>query len=76
MFTDVSEALATSVIRVMIEAVQTSETSVNITRPHGAATQNTAVFILAAVRNLNHHNHHALFIVTTITFSSAVCFAT
>jgi hypothetical protein len=34
----------------MIEAANTSETSVNFTRLPGATTQKAAIFILAAVR--------------------------
>jgi hypothetical protein len=40
-------------IAVMMEPASTSETSVNSTRLHGATTQKTAIFILAAVRNSN-----------------------
>jgi hypothetical protein len=43
-FTDVSEVLAVSIIRAMMEAVSISET-----RLHGITTQKTAIFILAAV---------------------------
>jgi large-conductance mechanosensitive channel len=55
-FTDVLEVLAASIIRglinLMMEAVSISETSVS-TRLHGATTQKTGIFILAAVRTLN-----------------------
>jgi ribosomal protein L18E len=34
----------------MMEAVTTSETSVNVYRLHGATTQNKVILILAAVR--------------------------
>jgi hypothetical protein len=39
-----------TMIALMMEAAVTSETSVNFTRQHGATTQKTAIFILAAVR--------------------------
>jgi hypothetical protein len=49
--TDVLEVLAASNIRALImEETSTSETSVNSTRLHGATTQKTAIFKLAAVR--------------------------
>jgi hypothetical protein len=35
----------------MMEAVSTSETSVNFYQIHGATSQKTVLFILAAVRN-------------------------
>jgi hypothetical protein len=41
--------VAESLIALMMEAISTSETSVNC-QTHGATTQETAVFILAAVR--------------------------
>jgi hypothetical protein len=34
----------------MMEAASTSETPVNFYQPHGATSQKTVVFILAAVR--------------------------
>jgi hypothetical protein len=37
-------------IAVMMEAVSTSEMSVNFTRVHGAPSQKTVIFILDAVR--------------------------
>jgi hypothetical protein len=40
-------------IALMIEAGITSETLVNFSRLHGATTQKTAIFILAAMRTLN-----------------------
>jgi hypothetical protein len=40
-------------IRAMMQAASSSETSVNSTRQHGAATQKTAIFVLAAVRTSN-----------------------
>jgi hypothetical protein len=46
-FTDVSEALATPIIRgitLMMEAARAPETSVTYTRMHGATFQNTEIF--------------------------------
>jgi hypothetical protein len=45
--------IAASIIRsiaLMMEAASTSETSESFIRLHGATTQKTAIFILAAVR--------------------------
>jgi hypothetical protein len=41
---------SSGLIALMMEAANTSETSVNFTRLHDATTQKTAIFILAAVR--------------------------
>jgi hypothetical protein len=48
-FTDVSEELTASIIRAMMEAASTSEAWKTI-RLHGATSQKTVIFILAAVR--------------------------
>jgi hypothetical protein len=54
--TDVSEVLTASIIRammtivLMMEAVSTSKTSVNFYESIGSTSQNTVIFILAAVR--------------------------
>jgi hypothetical protein len=48
--TDVSEMLAASIIRAMLEAAKTFETSANFTRLQVATTQKTAIFVLAALR--------------------------
>jgi hypothetical protein len=45
--------LAASIIALMVEAASTSETSVTSTRLHGATTQKTLIFILAAMRTSN-----------------------
>jgi hypothetical protein len=42
--------LAASIIRAMVEAPSTYETSITSTGLHGATTQKTAISILAAVR--------------------------
>jgi hypothetical protein len=39
-----------AIIILMMEEASVSETSVNSCRQHGATTQKTAIFILAAVR--------------------------
>jgi hypothetical protein len=51
--TDVLEVLAAFIIRVialMMEAASTFETSVTSTRLHGGTSQQTFIFIIAAVR--------------------------
>jgi hypothetical protein len=50
---NVSEVLAASIIRAMMEAASTSETLVNFYQIHGATTQKTAIFVLTAVRSSN-----------------------
>jgi hypothetical protein len=42
-----------AVFRVMMEAVTSYETSVNVYRFHGATSQKTIIFILVAVRTSN-----------------------
>jgi hypothetical protein len=54
---DVSEVLASSIIRVitalMVEAASTFEMWVSFSSLHGATSQNTAIFILTALRTCN-----------------------
>jgi hypothetical protein len=56
-FTHVSE-VCTASMALMMDAVQTSETFVNRISLHGATTQKTAIFIIAAVRTSSHTNIH------------------
>jgi hypothetical protein len=60
MFTNVSEVLAASIVRavvvLMMEAVRTSETLVNVYQTTRATTQKTTIFVLAVVRTSNPTN--------------------
>jgi hypothetical protein len=61
-------------ISLMMEAAETSETSVNFTGLYGATTQNTVVFLLAVVRTSNPTYFTHLFSLHSATTHKTVIF--
>jgi uncharacterized lipoprotein YmbA len=55
-FTDISEMLTASIIRVMMKAASTSEMSVNFTRLHGTTFQKTVISGLFVVNKGRYFN--------------------